>query len=592
MDLIAMLEFLHFLLVAALMPVVALIPGYLLARAFSRREGAELVALSLAASFAILGFSAFVAYLSGTDQSLVNMGIWFVASAIPLAVLVVRGKPLLPRLDGDDKLLVAAMAIFYGALICEQALVPVYGGAYWFGDWWLHYDVARFYLERGPLDMHWFNTYTVPTRTPLFNLAASFLLSLFGNPFWVFQIAGSMMNCAFIAPAYLLARRLFGGKASLVLLFFVFLSPALSVNAAYTWPKLFSVFFVLLSAYYYLGIRGLLARNERVSGGGVALCALSAGLAFMAHNTALTYFAAMVLDLALLLVFFRRGIGWMNAGKALVLLAFIIAPWYLWIYANYGWTGVVSANVTSSSGFIIKGWWEDKWLNILGTIAPKFQLDWLFIYLGGANYDLGKVAECGACMSTLYNALVRYYYDNLAGAMTFTLIVSAAAGLLATGAWRRFSPPGIRNLVLSPHFAIALMVIVSFAGAFYATPYLDEKGWVPIIFPIALVLLAYLSAAAAPVFGTLVLLGAAAEFIAIRWSHLLLLAFGYVGGAVEGNLELKLANSLVFISDYIGEWRVLLLPVAVALQAYFVYLIYGQISAANRPRHPRSRTHD
>jgi len=569
-----MLEFFYFLLCAALMPLAALIPGYLLAVAFTRRKGAELAALSLAASFALIGFSAFAAYLSGMEQASVNIFCWFAASVVSLIAIFLRRRPLLPRLDSDDRLVLTALALFYAVLILQQALVPVYGGAYWYGDWWLHYDVAKFYLEKGPLDSRWFNTYTVPTRTPLYNLGASFLMSLFGSSFWVFQIAGTLMNCAFILPAYLFARRLFGGKASLVLLFFMFFSPTLSINAAYTWPKLFSAFFVLLAAYYYIGIRNALARREKAAGGDVALCALSAGLALMSHNTTLTYIAAMLLDAGLVMLLWRRGIGWLSAGKALLVFLLIVSPWYVWVYESYGWAGVVSANVSSSSGFVIKGWWEDKWLNLLGTVAPKFQLDWLFLYLNGAKYNFEEVSRCGPCMGVLYNGLIRWYYDNLVGAMTLTLIFSAAAGLIAIRAWKKFK---IGDAISSPHFAVALMIIASLAGAFYATPYLDEKGWVGILLPIVLMLAAYLSAAAAPVFGLAVLLGAATEFIAIRWSHVIILAFGSIGGAVEGNYGLKAANHLVFISDYIGDARVLLLPVAVAAQAWFVYLAYRKI---------------
>ena len=36
--------------------------------------------------------------------------------------------------------------VLWLALLCMQLMLPIYTGADFYGDWWMHFDTSQFYL--------------------------------------------------------------------------------------------------------------------------------------------------------------------------------------------------------------------------------------------------------------------------------------------------------------------------------------------------------------------------------------------------------------------------------------------------------------
>lgn len=86
-----------------------------------------------------------------------------------------------------------------------EANLPHYGVALRFYDWWLHFDLARFY--RLPTDLgRTYGEATVTSRTPLFNLLGSLALACLGDRFTVFQVFTAAVGWLWVLPFALLVR--------------------------------------------------------------------------------------------------------------------------------------------------------------------------------------------------------------------------------------------------------------------------------------------------------------------------------------------------------------------------------------------------
>jgi len=152
--------------------------------------------------------------------------------------------------------LLGLWASFYVALIGFQGLTPIYAGGSWYGDWWEHYAIAQVYLGTGTgYATVWFGDYNLASRTPLFNLAAAFGLSVFGDRFWVYQVASTFLNSLFVVPLYLLARALCGLRAALLCAGLVFFDTWLVHQGTFTWTKLSCAYLLLLALGFSIRFR-------------------------------------------------------------------------------------------------------------------------------------------------------------------------------------------------------------------------------------------------------------------------------------------------------------------------------------------------
>ena len=401
---------------AVAVPALALVPGTLAAAHLPFLDPDERAAAAGGFGFAFVGLSAFLAHLSGADPTRVNAAVWTVAVVTAVAALAASGRRSLPAVSWP---LVLLWALFYLTLVGVQGLTPVYAGGNWYGDWWEHYSIAQAYLgTEGGHATVWFGDYNLASRTPLFSLAAAFALSVFGDRFWVYQVASTFASSLFILPLFLLARTLAGRRAALLGAGFVFFNTWLIHDATFTWMKLVSAYFLLLALAFYIRFR------ESADGGLLCTSALCGALAFMSHQSAAYFLAALVADHWLFRP--RTPLSWRQAGLATAMVALVVWPWHWWVSHLYGVVGTVQANPVLSSGTptlvrLLRGGAE----NAVTSLVPVPFID----FLRGGRFPADK----------LLFRLVQLYVNPLAGALTLSVIAS----LLCT--WRRPSSTFVRG---------------------------------------------------------------------------------------------------------------------------------------------------
>jgi hypothetical protein len=323
-----------------IVPLLALVPGLLAAASVSFLTPDERAAAAGGFGFAFLGLSAFIAHLSGGNPLVVNIAIWTAGVLAGVAAILGKRRRERPAVSWS---LLGLWVLFYVALIGFQGLTPIYAGGSWYGDWWEHYAIAQVYLGTGTgYATVWFGDYNLASRTPLFNLAAAFALSVFGDRFWVYQVASTFLNSLFVVPLYLLARALCGLRAALLCAGLVFFDTWLVHQGTFTWTKLSCAYLLLLALGFSIRFRA--AGDPRL----LYASALCGALAFMAHQTAAYYVAALLVDPWLFGP--RPRVSWRQVGVVAAIVAAVIAPWYVWVSRLYGMVGAVQAAPTLSLG--------------------------------------------------------------------------------------------------------------------------------------------------------------------------------------------------------------------------------------------------
>jgi len=459
-----------------------------------------------------------------------------------------------------------ACVMLFAVILFLQAVVPIYAGAYWCNDWWMHYDIGRFYLDHAPLGTMWFGLYSATARTPLFDLAGAFFVS-FANQFWSFQIVTAFFGSLFVIPLFLLAKKLYSERAGWIAVGIALLSPMLMTNEMYTWPKMLLAFFVLCAVYYYVDVRR--AIKDGKFGNSIALLGFFAGLAYMTHQTALFYLAPIALDAVAVWLLTKRsfaGIPWRNLIVSIGLFALVVVPWHMWAVSTYGVERVISSSPAISDAATQTSWIGDRILNGLATISPVFQLSWYpkwFSSLQGA----WTIATCPgfACKAALYSTTIRFWFDTILGGITLSVSIAAFLTL--------FFGLGSRKIKFeySENAFLAMLLIVAFLLGIATAPMIDTKGWgsplfVPLVALLAVVVSQLLARMSARLLAV-VLSGALIEFLLVKASHIYLLATGAMGAAETWNNALKLDNHLVFASDLIGDWRWVLGALAIVVFA-------------------------
>jgi hypothetical protein len=191
----------------------------------------------------------------------------------------------------------------------------------------LQYDTARSladYEEPWRWETDW--SWTMGDRPPLMGVlfsitALSTLKSLY--TYWDYQVLGTLLNALFLLPLVFVAHRLFGNKkVSYYLIIIIFLNVFIFLNIYYTWPKLFSVFFLFVSVAILLEKRRSLT-FAAISGG-------LWGLACLSHAGSLLSLPFLFLFYCIYIIKDRK------AKAALHIISFLLAfvlfqlPWTIY----------------------------------------------------------------------------------------------------------------------------------------------------------------------------------------------------------------------------------------------------------------------
>jgi hypothetical protein len=445
-----------------------LLAAVLLPTAFFWKGHEPLEALMLGSAagltgWAALAFARFAIILpSGPPRAtaIIALTIATAVASLLVAWLGRRRMPAAASARTSRRLLLAVAGVALMTLGLEAAL-PHYGIAMLYWDWWEHYDLANFYR----MPSHFFRTYgdgsTVTSRTPLFNLLTSLALSTVGDRFTVAQVLTAALGWLWALPAALLARRLLAERAVNLIAALAF-SPMILFCATYSWPKPLALFSALFALERFLRLR----QEPKPGAFAIALqFGLACGLTVLAHAGYVGY----VLPLGALLLrdaWLRRA-SWLHALSAAAMALLVVAPWYAWGIAEYGWRAGLFGYPQPASPTVAL--WLADHLMILGTsLLPAS----FFVYTG-----IGLVRD-----------LFIMYLGSSAGLLGLVFLVRSLAGLLSR---RRAS-----TQPASPETSVLVSFVVS--GVLVATILINGwgNGWaaaqavfLPALVVLALVLL-------------------------------------------------------------------------------------------------------
>ncbi len=294
-------------------------------------------ALSLIAAWAV----AWAVFISGAPLS----AYWLIPALAAAGLFAGRRSAATLLADPAARDLVWGQIIVTGWCVAWLSFVKVHTGGAWTGDSFEHWERARFFLRQWPRDRLFIEYYILPARPPLANVLTAAFMRMTTIDYAHFQVITTALCSLAFLPVGLLAGRLGGRSASRMAAVILMLSPLFVQNATYPWTKLEAVFFILTGLYFFLRVRD----RDAGSGSAAVLCALSLGGAVVTHYSAGPY--VIVLAAAWIAVGFGR--KWDGGFLRLTLLcagagACVLAPWFIWSVAEYGWRGTFLSNSTVS----------------------------------------------------------------------------------------------------------------------------------------------------------------------------------------------------------------------------------------------------
>ncbi len=286
------------------------------------------------------------------------------------AGLLLGRRPLAAALrDPTVRTLLAAQCLVTAWCLGWLSLVASYSGGGWAADWFEHWERARFWLERGPLDTRFLGSYAVPARPPLLNIVTGVFLTLSQVDFAHYQVISTFLASLAFLPSALLARR-FGGPHAIPLLAVLFaVSPLFVQNATFAWTKLPTAACVLASLYFFLR-----AHDPSPPRAAPALFAACLATGLIAHFSAGP--AAVVLAVAWLVLRWPRRrdpVWWRTTATAAFVGTLILSTWFAWSLAHYGAAGTFLSSSSIQSPDARTGNQLLKiLLNLRDTLIPHF----------------------------------------------------------------------------------------------------------------------------------------------------------------------------------------------------------------------------
>jgi hypothetical protein len=301
---------------------------------------AESVVAGVAFSLILAWAYAWAVFTSGAP--LLAYGVLPIAACVFLAA----GRRSVARVLADPAArdLAVGQVIVTAWCVAWLSFITSYSGGAWTGDFIEHWQRALYFMRDWP-STTFIDIYQLPARPPLSNVLAAAFMRMTHADYAHFQvIMGGLSSLAYL-PVALLAGRFGGRPAIRVAAALMMVNPLFVQNATYPWTKLHAAFFILSGLYFFLRVRD----NDAYSPQAGVACALCLGGAVVTHYSAGPY--VVVLAAAWIALGFRR--GWDAAyarmtGISAAAGACVLAPWFLWSIAQFGFHGTFLSNTSIS----------------------------------------------------------------------------------------------------------------------------------------------------------------------------------------------------------------------------------------------------
>ena len=320
--------------------------------------------------------------LAGAALSLLGVFLFFWAvylCALPNALLWVLPLASLAGLiaqrralaelwrDADARAVLVGQLLVSGWCVGWMATIASYSGGGWAGDWFEHWERAKFFLERWPLDRKFLVTYPLAARPPLANVVTGAFLGFTRADYAHYQLVTALLSSLAFLPAALLARRWGGPRAIAVLTVLFLVSPLFVQNATFAWTKLPAAFFALAAVYFFL------RAQDRESKPALLFAAFLAA-ALLAHYSAGPYAVALAgAWLGFGWARRREAARWRATGVAALVGALVLVTWFGWAFAHFGAQETFLSNSSATSRDVHSGNQLVKIaLNLRDTLVPHF----------------------------------------------------------------------------------------------------------------------------------------------------------------------------------------------------------------------------
>lgn len=271
--------------------------------------------------------------------------------------------------DPTVRALLTAQTIIMAWCVGWLATVQSYSGGGWAADWFEHWERARFFLERGPLNTKFLGQYALTARPPLANIVTGAFLSLTRVDFPHYQFFSTLLATLVFLPAALLARRWGSPRSIGILAVALMVSPLFVQNATFAWTKLPTAFFVLTSLYLVLR-----AQDGISSGASTVLAGVCLAAGILTHYSAGPYFLMLTLGWLILGWPRRADRVWrQQTALAAAAGAMVLATWFFWSLTAFGTHGTFLTNSSVTSADARQGNQLVKMaLNLFDTVVPHF----------------------------------------------------------------------------------------------------------------------------------------------------------------------------------------------------------------------------
>jgi len=434
------LEIMYFVYAIA-MAFIYFVPGFLVSLFFKKLNLIEKITISFFFSTLLLIIILIAYHYAGFASSPLILIPYLIVTLV--LFFFARKQFFNLKFDREAKLLLILFFIIFIAKVATQIFIKYYPAG---TDYVGHYKTVLFFLgEDWKLPESFINMEGIylPYRTPGFYMLLSFFLYIFGNSFWVCQLAATLVNTVFILPAYCIARHVFNKKIALLTILFVSMIPFVETSL-YMHAKMLVAYFSFLLFYIFI--------TKKVS---PYLIGAVAGMGLMIHQSSFIFILAIAVPYFFEFIKKRSMSEFKNIIKIAIAFLLVVAPWFIITYLRYGsvlsssynyfpiyttnyGTGKdtpeeIWANFKKTSPLYIVGARVVNTITFATPIILVFKIIGLFFPLtlitGKTNPPLPVNFASNTDLPWAY-----YYYHSLSGILTMLMFVFAAIGFLKL--WR------------------------------------------------------------------------------------------------------------------------------------------------------------
>ena len=183
-----------------LLAVCCFAPGFLFVRRLPW-SGLEKLCGSIALSLILLWLAGWAVYVFAPGaQRVGHFGIVAICCAAAIVTwremgALFRGPRVRRALSGFGFLMAWTLLIL--------AIIRVYSGGGWIGDWLEHFQRTLFFLHDFPAGTPIYGDYQLPARPPMMNLLAAIFLGVTEDRFEIFQVVFTFLNLLLFLPCCL-----------------------------------------------------------------------------------------------------------------------------------------------------------------------------------------------------------------------------------------------------------------------------------------------------------------------------------------------------------------------------------------------------